>query len=244
MSFSLAINYGNLLNVSMQGKRTISTSVNNMVEIPDGAQTGAITCTVLTAATASTRTDGTMLTNDINNTQVALTFVDEVVTRSISTSTLKNILNNPANMQKQIDQAANALDLSANNALVADWVAATPGTQKSLATGRTNFTAGTDAQNTVMLQQVQTALQAVIDTAGDADMNNYGIVAGTIAHGNFTTLRGSNIQYAQWDPSISMSRYNSRIRASWKVRRLSQVTVSGSGSQRVRTHTACAALVS
>jgi hypothetical protein len=203
MAFPMAVNYSTLINTHLEGKRSISTSVNNLVEIPDGAMAGAITVTIISESTAQTLVDGTMLTNDTNTTQATMTYVDEAVTHSVPPSQIANFFNKPVNIERIAVNHANALLKSANAALVADFVAATPGDINTLATGRVDFTIGTTQQNTVMLSQVARIVAYIQDRIGDEEMKNYGIIVASAAFGNFTAIRGESIQYPVWDPTIS-----------------------------------------
>lgn len=203
MAFPMAVSYSNLLNTHLAGKRSISRSVNNLVEIPDGAEAGAITCTIITASTSSALVDGTMLTNDTATTQASMTYVDNAVTHSVTPSQTKNFFNNPTNITRIMENHANALDLAGNNSLVADFVTATPGLVETLAAGRMDFTIGTVQQNTLMISQVARVIGYIADRVNDPVMQNYGIIAGTAAFGNFTALRGELSNYPIWDASIS-----------------------------------------
>ncbi len=196
MALPFQVQYATAINASIQGSRGISTSVNNLVEIPDGAQAGAITVTVLTHSTSSALVDGTVLTNDTATTEVVLTYVDNAVTLSLSPSQVKAQLTSPRWMEAIQENHASALTLDANNAVVADFVAGTPGLVETLAAARIDFAPGTDAQNDVMFGQViklivylQTNMQKV------ADMNEFGIIMGTTALGNFTTLKTTRRSY-------------------------------------------------
>ena len=196
MALPFQVQYATAINASIQGSRGISTSVNNLVEIPDGAQAGAITVTVLTDSTSSALVDGTVLTNDTATTEISLTYVDNAVTLSLSPSQVKAQLTSPRWMEAIIDNHASALLLDANNAVVADFVAGTPGLVETLAAGRMDFTPGTDAQNDVMFGQVikliiylQTNMQKV------ANMNEFGIIMAQAAMANFTTLKTTRRSY-------------------------------------------------
>lgn len=203
MAFPMAVSYSNLLNTNLEGKRSISSSVNNLVEIPDGAQAGAITVTIISESSSSTLVDGTMLTNDTATTQANMTFVDEAVTHSVPQTQIKNFFNNSVNIERISVNHANALIKTGNAALVADFVAATPGDVNTLASGHVDFTIGTTQENTVMLSQVGRIVAYIQDRVGDDDMKNYGIVAASAAFGNFTAVRGAAIQYPIWDATIS-----------------------------------------
>ena len=104
----MAVNYSNLIATRLEGKRSISRSVNNLVEIPDGAQAGSITCTIISASTAATLSDGTMLTNDTATTQATMTYVDKAVTHSVPPSQVKNFFNNPTNIMEIMKEHAKA----------------------------------------------------------------------------------------------------------------------------------------
>ncbi len=196
MALPFPVSYGTAVNQSIQGSKGITTSVNNLVEIPDGAQTGAITCTILSDSTAVTLVDGTALTNATNSVEVVLTFVDEVVPLSLKPSQIKSKLTNPKWMDAIIANHASALMLSANNALVADMVASTPGKVETLAAGRMDFNPGTDAENDVSFGQMIKCLTYLQTNFQDArSMDEFGIILASDAYANFTTLKSTRRSY-------------------------------------------------
>ena len=192
----MPVNYANLIQEKLDGSLAFANSLNNMIEIPDGAQKGAITCSILTSSTAETPVDGTLLTNATATTEVVLTYVNQVVPLSLPETQIKSMLTSPAWLDKISKNHASALLKAGNAAVIADMVGGTPGSSDTLAAARIDFKPGTEAQNLVMLGQVIAQISYLqTEMAMTPGLDEIGIVMGPTAYGNFTTIRSSAHTY-------------------------------------------------
>ncbi|MCK5606723.1 hypothetical protein KAR91_32775 [Candidatus Pacearchaeota archaeon] len=196
MALPQAILYSNLIQSIIDGSKGINTSVNNLVEIPDGAQAGAITVTVLSQSTTTTIGETTALTNDTNSTVANLTFIDEAVTLTLKPSQAKGFYTKPGNLEQVAENHADALIRSANESLIDAYVTATPGTTETLGAGRIDFTPGTDAQNTTMFAQVAKLLGYLKARMQTAMLADFHLIFAEDAFSNFTALKTDRASYA------------------------------------------------
>ena len=173
------------------------TRINNQAEIPEGAQAGAITTTVLTASTPTTIAEGTAVSNATNTTQATLTFVDEQVTFSLKPSAAKSWYTKPENIEKIAFNHADALLFGAIKNLVVDYVAATPGDTQTLTVGQIDFgTDGTDAEARDNLTKMMQAVAYLMGNAQNTSPEDYAIVMPLTAFAKFIALRSPQTPFA------------------------------------------------
>lgn len=112
--------------------------------VSDAAQAGTVVVPVVTAFTAQTITDGTLQTNQFNNTTASLTGYDRTVPISLKPSQLRAVeWSNPENITIIAEQAADGLRKVLAAQVIADLVAASPGFSKTLSTGNVDFASAT-----------------------------------------------------------------------------------------------------
>lgn len=119
--------------------------------VSDAAQAGTVVVPVVTAFAAQTITDGTLQTNQFNNTTASLTGYDRTIPISLKPSQLRSMeWSNAENMAVIAEQAADGLRKVLAAQVIADLVAATPGFTKTLTTAKIDF-AGAGATEFAML---------------------------------------------------------------------------------------------
>jgi len=192
MAMPIPIAYGRLTHAQILATKRLISHCNNMVEIPDGAQAGAITCNILTAAVPATVVEATAVAGSTATTQVNLTYVPEQVTHTLLPTQTASYFADPGNLAAIARAHADALAYSAENAIIADMYAATPGLSINMPAGDMNFdTDGSLAANTVVLKLMARLVSFCFASRQDANPEDFCIVMNYVPFGNFTALRST-----------------------------------------------------
>ena len=191
MAMPIPIAYGRLTHAQILSSKRLWTRCNNFVEIPEGAQAGAITCNVLTAGTATTVVEATPVAGSTATTQVAMTYVPKQVTHTLLPTQTASYFAKPENLTRISENHADAIAYSADGALIADMYAATPGLSETLANGLMTFTPGTAAQNLVHLSQMAKLVSFLFASRQDGEPGDFTIVMHYVAWSNFTAMRST-----------------------------------------------------
>lgn len=166
MALNLITAYGTAVNASLRagmGKAAVLKMVNDLFEIPNAAQYGKLDIPVITDFTAATPVDGVPLTNGLNTTLASMTFTPQVVPIKLQDTQRANGLLTGASAETIVRGASDALAKSAINSLIATMVAATPGFSETLAAGKIDFAAATQAE-LALLDQALAYSAAVSDS--------------------------------------------------------------------------------
>lgn len=201
MALAYDIAYSNLVYSLIIGNKGFLDRCNQFIEIPDGAQAGSVTATLLDAVTATTIVDGTMLTNDTGQTAVAMTLADKAATLALKPSAAKSSLTKPANLAAIAKGNADAIVKVAQEAVIAAMVAATPALTKTLEVGQVDFvTDGTAAEMTDNLQNMTYVVTQCWSYQTDLAPGDFTIVMAPTALPYFTANRATHIQNATLGP--------------------------------------------
>lgn len=159
--------------------------------VSDAAQAGTVSVPVVTAFTAQSITDGTLQTNQFNNTIASLTGYDRTVPISLKPSQLRALeWSRPENMATIAEQAADGIRKVVVSQIIADLVAATPGFQQTLATGKIDFAAATATQ----IAQLDFLIQSICANS-NANEDELLILTTPTAAANIFAARNSLVGY-------------------------------------------------
>lgn len=192
---ALAFNtaWGNLIFSKILGRRDFLSKLNGLFEIPDAAQQGAVTVTLLDAMTATAITDGTMVTNLANQTQVGLTLVNYQCNLSLPPKQANSSLTKPENLNAISKGAADAFATAAQIAVIAACAAATAGLTTTLTVGQVDFTTdGTLGEATDNLRKMTYMVAKCFAQHADLLPGEFAIVMPPTAWAYFTALRAAN----------------------------------------------------
>lgn len=193
MSFTPQNEYTEMMEYLIKGHLPLLSRINQEFDIPDGAQAGAITVDVLTGITATTVSDGTMLSNGAANVLTALTYVQSVAPVSLLPGQFRSSLRNPRSVQRYLNAGADAIAQAAMNSIVAGMIAATPGSSDTLPVGNVDFkndgTIGDIISNLNVIGARIGYLRSVKSNATDEEF--YALTTPT-GYGNLYAIAGSN----------------------------------------------------
>ena len=149
-----AVKYARTLNAALQDNLGFLKALNNLESFTAPEREGAISVPLITAVTPGTPVDGTMLDNAGAVTLVAGTFVNQEYTISLQATELNQLT--PERFAMHAIAAGSAFGLAAQNQILTDYMAATPGATTSLPSGQANFDMATfsDAQKGIVLQTI------------------------------------------------------------------------------------------
>lgn len=193
MALAFDTAWGNLIYSKILARRDFLAKLNGLFEIPDSAQKGAVTVTLLDAMTATAITDGTMVTNLANQTQVALTLVNYQCNLSLPPKQAESSLTNPENLNAIAQGAADAFGTAAQLAVIAACLAATAGITSTLTVGQIDFTTdGTLGEATDNLRKMTLMVAKCFAAHADLQPSEFAIVMPPTAWAYFTALRAAN----------------------------------------------------
>jgi hypothetical protein len=163
--------------------------MNSSVD-PDQLKSGKLTARITTAVTLGSITDGTLAANGAARTEVALTIATGTHAISLFPYETGNI--GPDDVRQNIIAFQDAMRLLAEQEIVIDLVAGTPGNVQTLANGTMNFTnLDTLAKQCVALGKFMNALTYV-----EANTQGKGgaicIAFSATSYGNFLALRNES----------------------------------------------------
>jgi hypothetical protein len=184
------INHSYPIQANQYKNMAFLNTVNRLREFENPGQLGTASVRIITNVTASTLTDGTMIANAGAATSVALTFVDQSVCFSLLPKEWNQV--NAADVQGQLDAAADACAWQAGDYLIDSWLAGTPTSAQTFgATADINFASdGSDDDNYAVLQPLATCIGVVAEITA-ADIRNISIAVPYESWGNLWALRGT-----------------------------------------------------
>lgn len=207
MAQAFDIVYSDFVHLSIKGSRGFLSRLNDRFDIPGDAQTGALTVNLLTDTTATDITDGTMLTNDTNSTQVNLTLVDKAATLALTPQNWKASYTKPANLKKIAVNHANAIDVLAQAQVISDLVAATPAITETLTVGQVDFISETDAEARENLSKLSRVLTQCWSFYNTTDPMSFTILTTPIALGNLIAIKLIDVPVPQFDGNTNKWTY-------------------------------------
>lgn len=180
------IMYSDLVQATTVAARTFLLSLNRLPEFgAEAKQEGTAKVRIVTAASLTTVTDGTMATNAAANTHASVTYASGQYTASLLPHEYAQY--GPQEQAADYEAAVNAQILAIETAVLTAYMAGTPGGTAALPTGQANFTNdGTDAEIRQNLRILDTGWSHVLSrTGGDPSqlfiVCNYMSYAGIIA---------------------------------------------------------------
>lgn len=195
MAKAFNILYGDMVFATLQARRGLLSRFNQMFELGDPSAGGSVTATLLDQVTSSTIVDGTVQTNDMNQTQVALTLVDKAATLSLRPKEAKSSLAKPANIAIMAKGGADAIAKGAQEQVIVDFVAGTPGITDTLAVGQIDFTTDGGADEAFLnLAAYQKVLIQCFNRMTNAGPDSFTAIMSQAALANFSVLRATAIQ--------------------------------------------------
>lgn len=161
--------------------------------INDAAMAGTVVVPKVTAFTAQSLTDGTLQTNQLNNTTASLTFYDRTVPISMKPSVARALdFTSGANLAAIADKAGDALRQVVTSQIIADLVAATPGDSATLTAGKAEFAGAGQTE----LAYLDRAIAYVVG-ASTADPGDLTILVSRKALGNLFAARNALVGFTQ-----------------------------------------------
>lgn len=130
--------------------RYLGSSIN----IPDGMSRGVVSLPIWTAMTAGTITDGTLVTNGLNNTYASVTIAECQSTISLSPKQMGGDTLKGENLVKANRAQLEAIYTAAIEAYITALIAATPSTVKTLTAGYANFEGATAVELGLLAQAI------------------------------------------------------------------------------------------
>jgi hypothetical protein len=201
MTLAYDIAYSNLVETIIVGNQGWLSRMNQLLEIPEGAQAGSVTVTLLDAITASTIVDGTVLTNAAGQTAVAMTLADKAATLALKPSAARSSLAKPENMAIIAKGSADAIVKTCQEALIAALVAGTPDLSETLTVGQIDFTTdGTAGETIDNLRKMASLIVKCLVEHSDILPSDWTIIMHSGSLAKFSVLRAVGEQNAILGP--------------------------------------------
>ena len=204
MALAFDTAYAGLITGKITGRRGYLQHVNRSGEVPDGAAFGAISIQYISSVTATTLTDGTMLTDGNTTSQVTGTYVDKVCVTSLPPKQARSSFTSPKWVTQMLEKHADALYTDAQNSLIADLKAGTPSQTSALPTGQIDFVAESEAEAIINLGHAARAVAYMFANFGQYTPSEFAIAVPTAAFGNFTSLRATGVPSPQYFADTGM----------------------------------------
>lgn len=208
MAFAMPVSYNQMTLQKIIGVKGFVSSFAEVVDVPDGAHVGNVTCTVLAAVVPATIAEGTPVSNQAVTVEVALTFVDSQATMSLKPSQAKSFFTKPVNLIKLAKNHADGFVYAATGAMIASMYAATPGKVVALTDGQGNLgTDGTAAEAHENMAKFMSLVAYVMSIYQGAPPDDFGIIAYADAYANLITLRSEQGYGAIFDSQANIWRF-------------------------------------
>ena len=198
MAFSFDTAYAGLVTGTMVARKGYLDHVNRSAQIPDGAAFGAISIQYIASVTATTLTDGTMLTDGNTTTAVAGVYVDKVVVTSLPPKQARSMFTKAPAINQMLARHADALYADAQNALIADLKAGTPGQTSTLPTGQIDFHSESQAEAIINLEHAAKAVGYMFANFTQYLPGEFAIAMPPVAWSNFVSLRATGVRSPQY----------------------------------------------
>ena len=147
-----------------------------------------------------------MLTDSNTTTDVNGTYVDNAFTMSLRPKEAKSKYSNGPWLVKMLRKHADGILKAAQNSLIADLLAGTPGQTSTLPTGQIDFYAESEAESLINLGHIARAVSYI--------MANFEVLPGEMAiamppaaFGNFTALKATSVSAPQLIEATGMYRF-------------------------------------
>ena len=198
MAFSFNTAYAGLITGTMTARKGYLDHVNRSGQLPDGAAFGAIAIQYIASVTATTLSDGVMLTDGNTTTSVSGTYVDKVCVTSLPPKQARSMFGKGPAATQMLAKHADALYVDAQNSLIADLKAGTPGQTSTLPTGQIDFVAESEAEAIINLGHAARCVAYMFANFNQYAPGDFAIAMPTAAWGNFTALRATGVASPQY----------------------------------------------